>query len=92
MEKLDGIGHESDTTVLLDLVDDSVAAFALNDESSPVLSERDAAAVGRYVRLRTNPRLLARVLKGSLVRAYQQRGNRLHNAVSFFHTRRKMAV
>ncbi|WP_232688816.1 MBL fold metallo-hydrolase [Halobacterium zhouii] len=64
-EKREAIGYESDTTVLLDLVDGKVAAFAMNDGGSPeILSESEAADVEEYVRMQMDPRLLARILKG----------------------------
>lgn len=63
-EKREGIGYESETTVLLDLVDDKVAAFTMAGDSPEILDEREAEQVEEYVRMRMDPRLLQRILKG----------------------------
>lgn len=58
------IGWESDTTVLLDLVDDAVAAFSMNGDGYEILGEDEARDVHPYVRIRIDDRLLHRILRG----------------------------
>ena len=63
-EKRRDIGWESDTTVLLDLVDRRVAALSMAGDGWELLPEYEARRVDDYVRMRMDPRLLHRVLRG----------------------------
>jgi UDP-MurNAc hydroxylase len=63
-EKREQIGWESDTTVLLDLVDDRVAAMSMSGDGYDLLSESEGADVDGYVRMTMDERLLHRILRG----------------------------
>jgi len=58
------IDWESDTTVLLDLVDDRVAALSADGSGYEIISTSEAADVDRYVRMTIDARLLRRILRG----------------------------
>ncbi|WP_440991898.1 MBL fold metallo-hydrolase [Haloarchaeobius baliensis] len=81
-EKRRGIGFESDTTVLLDLVEDTTAALSLQGDGIEYLSRDEAAEVEEYVRMRIDPRLLHRILKGPAHAHYNnaQIGSHVHFA------------
>jgi UDP-MurNAc hydroxylase len=99
--------EEGDVSVLLDLVDDKVAAFSMTDDAPEIISEREAEQVETYVRMRTDPRLLARIMKGSRYAHFNNAeiGSHitfekepdvyerpLYYAMSFFHTPEKVVA
>ncbi|QLG64316.1 MBL fold metallo-hydrolase [Halorarum salinum] len=63
-QKRRDIQWESDTTVLLELVDGAVASLSMEGDGWEVISEREARQVDEYVRMNMDPRLLHRILKG----------------------------
>ncbi|WP_336035096.1 MBL fold metallo-hydrolase [Halobacterium yunchengense] len=63
-EKRASIDWESDTTVVVDLVDDHVAELSMNGDGYDILPLGDAATDDGYVRISMDDRLLARVLRG----------------------------
>jgi len=63
-EKRQQIGWESDTTVLLDLVDETVAAISMTGDGYELLTETAARDVDEYVRITIDDRLLHRILRG----------------------------
>jgi len=64
-EKRRDIGWESDTTVLLDLVDDTVAAVSADGSGYDLVDASTADAMeSGYVRMTMDPRLLHRILRG----------------------------
>jgi len=63
-EKRRDINFESDTTVLLDLVDDNVAAISMNGDGYELVSGREARDIDGYVRMTMDERLLHRILRG----------------------------
>lgn len=63
-DKRQQIGFETDTTVLLDLVDDAVATLSMNGDGYEVVSIDEARDVHPYVRITIDDRLLHRILRG----------------------------
>ncbi len=63
-EKREGIDWESDTTVIVDLVDDQVAAMSMNGDGYQVTTADDVDTSDGYVRISMDERLLARILRG----------------------------
>jgi UDP-MurNAc hydroxylase len=62
--KREDIDWSSDTTVLVDLVDDRVAALSMNGDGYEIKSIEDADTDHGYVRISMDERLLARILRG----------------------------
>lgn len=58
------VDFESDTTVLLDLVGDRVARVSMNGSGYDLISSKEARDVEKYVRMKIDPRLLHRILRG----------------------------
>jgi UDP-MurNAc hydroxylase len=63
-DKRQDIGWESDTTVLLDLVDDTVAALSMSGNGYEVGEARNVDTSDGYVRISMDERLLQRILRG----------------------------
>ncbi|WP_435346401.1 MBL fold metallo-hydrolase [Haloarchaeobius sp. HRN-SO-5] len=81
-EKRQGIGFESDTTILLDLVEDTVAAISLRGEGIEYVSQAQSEEIDEYVRMRIDPRLLHKILRGPQYAHYNnaQIGSHVHFA------------
>jgi UDP-MurNAc hydroxylase len=81
-EKRQGIGFESDTTILLDLVEDTTAAVSLRGEGIDFISHEQSQQIDEYVRMRIDPRLFSKILRGPQYAHYNnaQIGSHVHFA------------